>query len=147
MAYRVNDSVCVAKDSMGHTSTLEHYSTNMVASGSIQITGSITGLAVGSVVIGPLTVTLPAPKNVSYQPVLTTGANGPYLVPALSTYVLIVFPATNVAVVTLKGATGGDVGIPINGTVPSLIGLDPSATAINLNVSSPIPSGCELSFY
>lgn len=80
-------------------------------------------------------------------PSLVIGSNGPYAVPALANYLLIVPPPNSLAVLTLKGATSGDVGLPISATRPSLIALDPSATAIYLFASVAIPSLLEISFF
>ncbi len=120
----------------------------MAGTGTINISGVITGQP-GSTsrTIGPFVITLPAAKSVILEPALAIGANGPYPVPSGATYVQITFPSSALGVVTLKGSNAGDTGLPINNVNPSLIGLDPTASAINLNCTIAIPQGVEIAFY
>lgn len=119
----------------------------MAATGTITISGSIIGTPGGTRTVGPFVISLPAAILGVIEPVLVDGANGPYAIPANANYCLIVPPSTNIATITLKGATGGDAGLPLNLTKPSLIGLGPDATALNILTDGPIPSGFEISFY
>lgn len=120
-----------------------------MANGTVYISATLPTLPAGSRTVGPFTLTLPTPRDVSYQPAIAVGANGPYACPSSppASYCLIIPPVTNIAVLTLKGATGGDVGLPISGQNPTLIGLDPTATTININSTGVIPSGFEILFF
>lgn len=118
-----------------------------MGTGRIALSGQVTGIPSGSKTIGPFTIVLPNAIGAISDLPLVSGANGPYAIPALATYVLIVPPPTNLSVLTLKGSDAGDTGVPINGQNPSLLSLDPTATALNINSSLPVPSGFELSFF
>jgi hypothetical protein len=115
--------------------------------GTINISGSIASDPGGSRTIGPFVIQLPNPRLVILQPSLAIGNNGPFSIPSGTTYVLITMPTSSLGVVTLKGATIGDVGFPLLNTGPSFIGLDPTATALNLNATVAIPSQVEIAFY
>ena len=53
----------------------------------------------------------------------------------LTSFVLIQPPTTNTNVLTLKGV-GGDTGIVIHPTIPTVLGLGPLVTAFHINASA-----------
>jgi hypothetical protein len=82
-----------------------------VATGSLTVSGSVTGLPTGSKSLGPLTVTPSAPIGDTRDVPLTTGDNT-VTVPAGTTLVVITLPAGNTQAVKLK-QVGGDSGTPL----------------------------------
>jgi hypothetical protein len=108
----------------------------MAAAASIKIEGAITGTATGTRVIGPITLTSAAANGVVQQVVLQAGANT-ITVPAAPAPngCIIVLPATNTSVTTLKGVTG-DTGIALGKTTTHLIGFDPTAVPADFCLTS-----------
>lgn len=120
----------------------------IVMAGTIIISGSMQGSPTSPTLpIGPLTLTLPGTIESILLPAMIAGNNGPFAVPAGALYALIIPPATNISLLTLKGATIADVGIPMLRTGPSLIGLDPTTTILNILSAGPVPLGTTISFY
>ena len=109
----------------------------MAASATITITGNVTGTPTGSTVFGG-TITSAAANSTVVQTVLQSGANTITLptLPAPSGC-MIKLPATNTAVVTLKGVSG-DTGIAIGKTTTTVLNWDPTAlpTSFVLNSAS-----------
>ena len=109
----------------------------MAASATITITGNVTGTPTGSTTFSN-TITSAAANSTVVQTVLQSGANTITLptLPAPSGCV-IKLPATNTAVVTLKGVTG-DTGIAIGKTSTIVLNWDSTAlpTSFVLNSAS-----------
>lgn len=108
----------------------------MAAAATITINGAIQGSPTGSKTIGPLTITSAAANLQVQEVVLQSGANTITL-PTLPapTGCIIQLPATNTAVVTLKGVTG-DTGIAIGKTTTHLISWDTTALPTSFCLTS-----------
>ncbi len=109
----------------------------MAAAASVVISGSVTALPGGSThQIGPITTTSVAASGTVQEIVLQSGANTITL-PTLPipTGCVIQLPATNTAVVTLKGVTG-DTGIAIGKTTSHLLTWDPAAAPASFVLTS-----------
>jgi hypothetical protein len=88
----------------------------MAATASVIVSGSFSTLPTGSRQVGPLTISAAAANGQVTQVVLASGANTITVptTPAPSGCI-IVLPATNTALTTLKGVTG-DTGVAIGKT-------------------------------
>ncbi len=108
----------------------------MTAAATININGSITGTPTGTRTIGPLQLTSAAASGEVQRVVLQSGANTITVPtsPAASGCV-IVLPATNTAVVTLKGVTG-DTGIAIGKTTTLVLNWDATAAPASFVLTS-----------
>lgn len=88
----------------------------MAASGTLSVGGSISDMPTGSRTVGPLTMTAAAASGVVIHVILQSGANTITLPTAIAPSMAVIkLPATNTALVTLKGVTG-DTGIVIGKT-------------------------------
>lgn len=93
-------------------------------SGQAVISGQVTGVPLGTIQIGPLTVVAQSSNEVYVATyVFASGANT-INVPAAN-WMLIQPDPTNAVSLTLKGITG-DTGIPLSKTAPTLISLSAS---------------------
>lgn len=106
----------------------------MAATATININGTISGEPTGSRTVGPIALTSAAAVGQVTDVALASGANT-ITVPANSTGCLIQLPATNTAIVTLKGATG-DTGIALGKTSTQLLTWDPAAAPASFVLSS-----------
>ncbi len=108
----------------------------MAASANLMIKGLITDTLTGSRVIGPISIDSSAANGQVQQIVLQSGANTITVptTPAPSGCV-IVLPATNTAVTTLKGVTG-DTGIAIGKTTKTVLNWDATAVPASFVLNS-----------
>jgi molybdopterin-binding protein len=110
----------------------------MASGASVTVTGSVTSMLGGNINIGPATFTSLISNGTIQHVVLQAGANTitvPTQTANVSGGVLIVLPATNTSVTTLKGVTG-DTGIAIGKTSFSLITWDPAAVPASFVLTS-----------
>jgi hypothetical protein len=108
----------------------------MAASASVTISGQILAAPGGSRKIGPIAISSAAANAQVQQIVLQSGANTITIptVPA-PTGCIIVLPATNTAIVTLKGVTG-DTGIAIGKTTSHVLCWDATAVPASFVLTS-----------
>ena len=108
----------------------------MAATANILIQGSIIGNLGGTRVIGPINLSSAAANGQVQQIVLQSGANTITVpsTPAPSGCV-IVLPATNTAVTTLKGVSG-DTGIAIGKTTTTVLNWDATAVPASFVLNS-----------
>jgi len=107
-----------------------------MAVATVNISGSITGTATGTRVIGPITLASATANGQVTQVVLQAGFNAITIptTPAPSGCI-IVLPATNTSVTTLKGVTG-DTGIAIGKTTTTVLNWDATAIPAALGLTS-----------
>ncbi len=108
----------------------------MAATAHVLIQGSIIGTLTGTRVLGPITLSSAAANGQVQQIVLQSGANT-ITVPTTPAPngCIIVLPATNTAVTTLKGVSG-DTGIAIGKTTTAVLNWDPTAVPASFVLSS-----------
>ncbi len=110
----------------------------MAAAASIVINGQISNTPMGTVQIGPLTISSAAANGETIQLVLQSGDNTITPPTNIATSgCIIVLPSNNTAVVTEKGV-GGDTGIAIGKTTTQVKNWDSTAvpTSFILNSAS-----------
>jgi hypothetical protein len=107
-----------------------------MAAASIKIEGSITGTLSGTRVVGPITLTSATANGQVQQIVLQAGANTITVptTPAPSGCIIIL-PATNTSVTTLKGISG-DTGIAIGKVTTQVLHWDATAVPASFVLSS-----------
>lgn len=99
----------------------------MAASGTLSVGGSISDMPTGARAIGPITMTSSAASGVVIHVILQSGANTITLPTAIKPAMCVIkLPATNTALVTLKGVTG-DTGIVIGKTGYTVLPFDVTA--------------------
>jgi hypothetical protein len=108
----------------------------MAAAAAIQINGTITDTLTGTRVIGPINLTSAAANGQVQQIVLQSGANTITIptTPAPNGCV-IVLPATNTAITTLKGVSG-DTGIALGKVTKHVLTWDPTAVPASFVLNS-----------
>ena len=108
----------------------------MPATASITISGAILETPTGARTVGPITLTSAAANGEVQRIVLQAGANT-ITVPATpaTNGCIIVLPATNTSVTTLKGVTG-DTGIAIGKTTKHALSWDPTAPPASFVLTS-----------
>lgn len=108
----------------------------MAANALVTITGSFQGLPTGSRSLGPITLNSATANGQVTEVVLQSGANT-ITVPATpaTSGCIIALPATNTAVVTLKGVSG-DTGIAIGKTTTTVLNWDPAAAPSSFVLNS-----------
>lgn len=116
----------------------------MAASASIQITGTVTGSNVGSKTVGPFTITSATAAIDTTRSNLASGDNTLSIVTG-ATGVILVPPAGNAILVTLRGPTSGGT-FPLHKTNPTLLCFDATATAVVLNAAAPV-TGYEFTWF
>ena len=122
----------------------------MPATASITITGAILETPTGARTVGPITLTSAAANGEVQRIVLQAGANTITVptVPATNGCV-IVLPATNTSVTTLKGVTG-DTGIALGKTTKHVLNWDPTAAPASFvltSVSTQTALATEITFF
>ena len=107
-----------------------------MATASITITGNVLAAPSGDRIIGPITLTSSAANGEVQRIVLQAGANTITVptVPATNGCV-IVLPATNTSVTTLKGITG-DTGIALGKVTKQVLNWDSTAAPASFVLTS-----------
>lgn len=108
----------------------------MAATGTVSISGSVTGLSTGSKTIGPLTITSSAAVGQQTDVTLASGDNT-ITVPSTSTAAIIVFDATSTTTKKIKGA-GGDTGITVTKTGKFVLHFDTAAVPASFIINSSV---------
>lgn len=108
----------------------------VAATANLTISGQIIGLPGGTLNVGPLSLSSAAANGQIQWVVLQSGANT-ITTPASPspTGCIIVLPATNTSVTTLKGVSG-DTGIAIGKTTTQVLTWDPTAAPATFVLSS-----------
>ncbi len=122
----------------------------MAATAHLLIQGSIIGTLTGTRVLGPITLSSATANGQVQQLVLQAGANTITVptTPAPSGCI-IVLPATNTSVTTLKGVTG-DTGVAIGKTTTQVLNWDATAVPASFvlnSVSTQTGLITEITFY
>jgi len=102
----------------------------------ISITGAITGVPAGVKTVGPFTVSNTASGGSITDQTLTAGTNT-VSVPVGGTYkgVIILPPSGNTNALTLRGV-GGDTGVGLHLTDPTVLGISTSVTSFVINAGA-----------
>jgi hypothetical protein len=112
--------------------------------GTLTVTGLVAGFLTGEKVIGPVTLTGSATIGQIDDLALSSGDNA-ISVPAGSSAVLFVLPASNTQVLKLRtNLNSGDAGMPFGPLGWSVLPLAAGVTQLTVNVSG--STTCEASF-
>lgn len=108
----------------------------MAATSTVKVTATYTSLPEGNRTIGPLSLTSAAANGTIQTVELASGANTitPPTSPATSGCIIIL-PATNTQVTTLKGVSG-DTGIALGKTTTTVINWDSTAAPATFVLTS-----------
>jgi hypothetical protein len=116
----------------------------MAATGSVTISGTVTGLATGQKTISPTTITAATAVGTIQYVTLAPATFQAVTIPTGATCVIIQPPSGNSQTLKLKAVTG-DQGIDIHKTYPTLVSFDTGATALGL-LSAGTVTGIELTW-
>lgn len=112
---------------------------------SISISGSISGLPVGSVTASPTAISNSNTVASMSNTTLASGTNT-ISVPSGAVGCLIVPPSGNTIAITLKGV-GADTGFRIHNTNPIMLSFDSSVTSFVLSAASVFGSPTTILFF
>lgn len=108
----------------------------MPATGSVSISGSVTGLPTGSKTVGPITISSAAAVGQQTDLVLASGDNT-ITVPSTATAAIVVFASASTTTKKIKGVAG-DTGITLAKTGKFVLQFDttpPASFIINSSVA------------
>lgn len=115
----------------------------MPAALTLNLNGSVTGLAAGSLAVGPASVTSAAAVGQRSLVNFVLGTNT-IAIPLGTTSVVIVPPSGNTVSMLLKGVAA-DTGFRLHNTAWAVIPIDPSTTSFVITAGAAI-TGVDISF-
>ena len=117
----------------------------MAVTGTISISGTISGDVGGGKTIGPFSIAPATPIVDTTHVTLSSGANT-ITVPTTANGVVIVPPTNNAQTLTLKGVTG-DTGVAISKINPTLLPFDTSPPANFCLTAGGTVTNCEFQWF